>query len=74
MEAVPRGLMSLILLGVAGFLPWLTPLAALGLAIIMLLAAIFHTVGGEFPNIGIHLVLLVVAAVVTDGRYAVTPL
>jgi uncharacterized membrane protein len=84
--AVPRGLMTfigvseilgavgLILPGATRILPWLTPLAALGLAIIMVLAIGFHVTRREYPNIVFNMVLLVLAAFVAYGRLAVAPL
>jgi uncharacterized membrane protein len=84
--AVPRGLMTFIgvseILGAVGLilpavtriLPWLTPLAALGLAIIMVLAIGFHVTRREYPNVVFNVVLLVLAAFVAYGRIAVAPL
>ncbi len=84
--AVPRGVMAfigvseilgavgLILPAVARNLPWLTPLAALGLAIIMVLAIGFHITRREYPNSAFNAVLLVLAAFVAYGRFAVAPL
>ena len=82
---VPRGLTTLIgvseLLGglglllpaLTGILPWLTPLAAAGLALIMLLAMGFHATRREAPAIMFNSVLLVLAAFVAYGRFAVLP-
>jgi uncharacterized membrane protein len=84
--AVPRGLMTfigvseilgavgLILPAVTGVLPWLTPLAALGLAILMVLAIGFHVTRREYPNVVFNAVLLALAAFVAYGRFAVAPL
>jgi uncharacterized membrane protein YphA (DoxX/SURF4 family) len=84
--AIPRGLLTfiaiceflggvgVILPAVSGILPWLTPLAASGLALIMLLAAGFHLVRREYPSIAFNLVLLVLAAFVAYGRFMVVPL
>ena len=83
---VPRGLVTfvgvcevlggigVILPALTGILPWLTPLAAAGLALIMLLAAGFHLLRREYPNIVFNLVLLVLAAFVAYGRFVVVPL
>jgi uncharacterized membrane protein YphA (DoxX/SURF4 family) len=83
---VPRGLttfigvcellggLGLLLPALTGILPWLTPLAAAGLALIMLLAAGFHATRREWPAIGFNSVLLVLAAFVAYGRFVVLPL
>ena len=66
---VPRGLttfigvsellggLGLLLPALTGVLPWLTPLAAGGLALVMLLAMAFHVTRREWPAIGINAAL-----------------
>lgn len=49
--------------------PVLTPLAATGLAVVMLLAAITHARRKENGAIGFNTVLLVLAALVAWGRF-----
>ena len=83
--AIPRGLVTFIgicefLGGVGailpawtGILPWLTPLAAACLALIMLLAAGFHLMRREYPNITFNLILFALAAFVAYGRFVVVP-
>ena len=84
--AVPRPLMTfiglceivaalaLVLLGQTGVAPWLAPLAAAMLAVSMVLAMLFHARrAGERRNIVLNLVLIVLAAIVADGRHAVVP-
>lgn len=83
--AVPRGLLTfiavceilggvgVILPAVTGILPWLTPLAAALLAVMMLLAAGFHLTRREYPNIVFNLVLVAVAAFVAYGRFVIVP-
>jgi uncharacterized membrane protein len=80
--AVPRGLLTVIgvceiLGGIGVILPaatmiltGLTPLAAALLAVLMLLAAGFHFLRREFPNIVFNLVLFALAAFVAYGRFA----
>jgi uncharacterized membrane protein YphA (DoxX/SURF4 family) len=80
-EAVPAALVRFIgvseLLGALGLIlplatkikPWLTPLAALGLTAVMVLAALFHTTRGEYFVIPINLVLGALAFLVAWGRY-----
>lgn len=65
---------GLILPGLTGILPWLTPVAALGLVIVMLGAAIFHYPRKEYPNIGFNFILLLMAAFVAYGRFVTEPL
>jgi uncharacterized membrane protein len=65
------GALGLILPALTGILPWLTPLAAVGLALLMLFAIIFHLRRGE-PWVG-NLLFLVLAVVVVVGRVFVKP-
>ena len=83
---VPRGLVTFIgvseLLGglglllpaVTGILPWLTPLAAVGLAVTMILAGIFHATRGEMSGIITNVVILALTVFVAYGRFMVLPL
>lgn len=64
----------MILPDATGILPWLTPLAAALLALMMLLAAGFHLVRREYPNIVLNLILLALAAFVAYGRFVIVPL
>ena len=50
---------------------WLTPLAATGLVVIMLLAIGFHILRREYPNVVFNLVLLMMSAFVAYGRFVV---
>jgi uncharacterized membrane protein YphA (DoxX/SURF4 family) len=68
------GAIGLILPVVTGIWPWLTPVAAIGLALTMIGAMILHTRRGEFPNLSTNLVLLLLAAFVAVGRFVVGPL
>ncbi|MEU6860575.1 DoxX family protein [Glycomyces sp. NPDC046736] len=60
---------GLILPALTGIAVILTPLAAAGLALIMLLAAIYHARKGEYSSIGINALLFVLAALVAWGRF-----
>jgi uncharacterized membrane protein YphA (DoxX/SURF4 family) len=83
---VPRGLttfigvaellggLGLLLPALTGILPWLTPLAAAGLALIMLLAIGFHATRREWSAIGFNAVLLLLAVFVAYGRFVIVPL
>lgn len=59
---------GLVLPWLLGVLRWLTPLAALGCAILMVLAAGFHVVRREYKRTVIPAVLLVLALFVAYGR------
>jgi putative oxidoreductase len=63
------GGLGVILPIVTGILPWLTPLAAIGLVVVMAGAAILHVSRGEYSNIGVNAVLLALAAFVAYGRW-----
>src|SRR5438105_9309160 len=65
---------GLILPAVTGILPWLTPVAATGLALTMIGAMITHGRRGEFPNMGFNLVLLLLAVFIVLGRFVAVPL
>jgi uncharacterized membrane protein len=63
------GALGLILPAATGIAPVLTPLAATGLAIVMILAALTHARRKEPSAIAFNAVLLVVAAVIAWGRF-----
>lgn len=81
MSAVPKGqvrtigilellgAVGLILPAMTGVLPWLTTLAAVGLALLMISAIVFHLARNERPNAIGNGVLLAVAVFVALGRY-----
>jgi hypothetical protein len=86
-HAVPQGLfvfvgvaeflggVGLILPAITGIKPKLTPFAAIGLALIMILAAVFHIVRGEFSFfLPMNLVLAGVAAFIAYGRLFMRPI
>jgi uncharacterized membrane protein YphA (DoxX/SURF4 family) len=65
---------GLILPAVTGVKPKLMPFAAIGLALIMILAAIFHIVRGEYSFfLPLNLVLGGVAAIIAYGRLMGVP-
>ena len=68
------GAVGLILPSVTGILPWLTPLAAAGLALTMVGAGITNYRRKELPGIGLNTVLLVLALLVVAGRFWIAPL
>ncbi len=85
-NAVPRGLVTfvgiveilgavgLILPALTGILPVLTPLAAVGLVIVMLLASGFHATRGEYQGVVANLILFALSAFVVYGRLVLVPL
>ncbi|MDR3576085.1 MAG: DoxX family protein [Anaerolineaceae bacterium] len=68
------GAVGLILPSVTGMLPWLTPLAAAGLALTMVGAALTNYRRKELPLVGLNTVLLVLALLVWVGRFWIVPL
>lgn len=67
------GGVGLILPAATKIQPWLTPLAAALLAVVMLLAAGFHLTRGEYPNIVFNLILGAPAAFIAYGRWRMAP-
>lgn len=65
---------GLILPSALRILPWLTPLAASGLVVVMVLAAGEHGMNGEAPMIGINVALGGLAAFVAWGRHKKAPI
>jgi uncharacterized membrane protein YphA (DoxX/SURF4 family) len=63
------GAIGLVVPALTGLLPWLTPLAALGLVLTMVGAALTHRRRKEYGNIAANAVLLVLAAFVAYGRF-----
>lgn len=61
--------LGLILPAVTGTATFLTPLAATGLVVVMVLAAGFHYRRGEYSAIAFNAVLLALAAVTAWGRF-----
>lgn len=67
------GGIGLIMPAVTHLLPWLTEAAAIGLALVMICAAIFHASRREFSMIGFNILLLLLAAFVVIGRLTLAP-
>jgi uncharacterized membrane protein YphA (DoxX/SURF4 family) len=67
MEAL--GAIGVILPWATGIAPVLTPLAAVGLAVIMVLAAVHHLRNKELQSLPVNGVLLVLALIVAIGRF-----
>jgi hypothetical protein len=60
---------GLVVPAVFGIAPVLVPLSALGLALLMLGAAVVHARRSEYPMVATNIALLVLAAVVAWGRF-----
>lgn len=63
------GALGLILPAITGVVPALVPLAAAGLAVTMILAAVFHSRRGESQAMMMNIVLAIVALIVMWGRF-----
>lgn len=68
------GAIGLILPAATGVLPWLTPVAATSLAILMAASAVYHLRrSGEGRNVVLNVILGVIASLVAYGRFVVAP-
>src|SRR5215212_9236035 len=65
------GALGIVLPALTGILPWLTLLAALGLVLTMIGAALTHLRRSEYSVITVPAVLLILAAFVAYGRFFV---
>jgi uncharacterized membrane protein YphA (DoxX/SURF4 family) len=63
------GALGLLVPAITGVATVLVPIAAVGLAVVMVGAAVTHRRRGELPMIGINTVLLVLALVVAWARF-----
>ena len=68
------GALGLVLPAVTEILPWLTPLAAVGLALTMIGAARTHIRRGENSNVVVNVVILAIAIFTVYGRFFAEPL
>lgn len=68
------GAIGVVLPALTRIKPWLTPLAAAGLAAIMLLALVFHLARGGVAMMGPNIVLGGMAAFVAWGRFRKAPI
>jgi uncharacterized membrane protein len=67
------GALGLILPAATGILPWLTPLAAIGLFLVSLFATGFHAARHETSGIGLTVVLMLLTGFVAFGWLALMP-
>jgi uncharacterized membrane protein len=63
------GALGLVLPALTGIAVILTPLAAVGLALTMVLAGIYHFRKGEYSSLPVNAVLFVLAAIIAWGRF-----
>ena len=68
------GALGLILPSLLRIKPKLTPIAAVGLALVMLFAVAFHLSRGETAAIGMNFVLIALAAFIAWGRFKKAPI
>jgi hypothetical protein len=67
------GAVGLILPAATGIAPNLTPIAATGLALVMVLAVFRHLGREEYGAIAFTAVLLILSIIVAGGRFGPTP-
>ncbi len=67
------GGIGLIIPAVTGVWRWLTPVAAIGLAIIMAGAVGTHLLRKEYPNMGATVVLFLLTVIIAVGRFSIVP-
>ena len=67
------GAIGLVLPAFTGILPWLTPLAAIGLALLMVGAAVIHIRRGEYPNVIANVVLFALTVFAAYGLFMALP-
>lgn len=68
------GGLGLILPGLTGVRPELTSLAALGLAIVMVFAMVWHSGRGEVSSVGQNVIIALIMGYVAYGRWKLVPL
>lgn len=67
------GALGLVLPAVTGIYSWLTPVAAVGLALLMLIALVFHLLRRETTESGINVLLLIMLVIVAYVRWPLMP-
>lgn len=68
------GGLGVLLPALLKFKPMLTPIAAVGIVLLMISASIFHICRGEASQIGFNLVFGAIAAFVAYGRFKLVPI
>jgi uncharacterized membrane protein YphA (DoxX/SURF4 family) len=67
------GGVGLLVPALTGIDPWLTPLAAAALALVMLFALIFHVARGEMNRLASSVILGILAVFAAYGRFVLVP-
>ena len=67
------GALGLILPAVTGIYSWLTPVATVALALLMLIAAVFHALRGEKEEAALNVLLLLMLSFVAYIRWPLMP-
>ena len=67
------GALGLILPVMTGIYSWLTPVAAVGLSLLMLFAAVFHFLRRETTEAGVNVILLILLVIVAYVRWPLMP-
>lgn len=68
------GGLGLLLPSILRIKPKLTPLAAFGLFVVMVLAFSYHSMKGEYQALGINMILAAIALFIAWGRYKKVPI
>lgn len=68
------GGLGLILPSVTRIAPWLTPVAAVGLMIVMIAAIFFHIGRDEMANVGVNVLNILVLGYLAYGRARLAPI
>lgn len=68
------GGLGLLLPSILRIKPILTPIAAIGLAVVMLFAMVFHISMGEMNVIGVNIVMMAIAGFIAWGRFKKVPI
>ena len=68
------GALGLLIPPLFRFKPVLTPIAAIGIILLMITASIFHICRGESSQIGFNIVVAVISAFVVYGRLKLVPI
>jgi hypothetical protein len=68
------GALGLLLPALFRYKPVLTPIAAIGIVLLMISASVFHISRGEASQIGFNIVFGLLAALVAYGRLKIAPI
>lgn len=68
------GAIGLLLPSILRIKPILTPIAALGIILIMVFAFIYHVIHAEYPLLGVNIFLGAIAGFIAWGRYKKAPI